>query len=326
VASAQRLHLHTIKSRSSLPFRSFDRHYPRYVPRALVVRYLEEYAASFDLKPHFGENVHAVRKRGNEWLIESASKAFSARNLVVASGLNAEPVTPHYPGAEKFRGHILHGGAYINPTPFTGRRVLVVGMGNTGAEIALDLCEHGAETTVSIRGGVHIVPRDLFGLPIQVVATVATHLLPLKINDALFPVILDFALGNLSKHGIKRPRQGILEQVVKSGKIPVLDVGTAKRIRDERLKIMKGIAAISEDGVIFEGGEQHPFHSIIFATGYRTGYQNFLHPDDGLGPQGVDPFTYFVGFRNPVTGLLWEISKEAQSVADSIAYRRGRTP
>jgi indole-3-pyruvate monooxygenase len=74
----ERLHLHTIKSRSSLPFRSFDRNYPRYVPRALVVRYLEEYAASFDLKPHFGENVHAMRKQGNEWLIESAAIRFLA--------------------------------------------------------------------------------------------------------------------------------------------------------------------------------------------------------------------------------------------------------
>ena len=132
-------------------------------------------------------------------------------------------------------------------------------MGNTGAEIALDLCEHGAETTISIRGGVHIVPRDLFGLPIQVVATVATRLLPLKINDALFPVILDFALGNLSKHGIRRPSQGILEQVVKSGKIPVLDVGTAKLIRDGQINVMRGIAAISEDGAIFEGGQQRRF-------------------------------------------------------------------
>jgi cation diffusion facilitator CzcD-associated flavoprotein CzcO len=322
----ERLHLHTIKSRSSLPFRSFDRNYPRYVPRALVVRYLEEYAASFDLKPYFGENVHAVRKQGNEWLIESTSKAFSAPNLVVASGLNAEPVTPHYPGAEKFRGHILHGGAYVNATPFKGQRVLVVGMGNTGAEIALDLYEHGAETTISIRGGVHIVPRDLFGLPIQVVATVATHLLPLNINDALFPVILDFAFGNLAKHGIKRPRQGILEQVVKSGKIPVLDVGTAKLIRDGRINVMRGIAAISEEGAIFEGGEQRRFEAIIFATGYRSGYQNFLRLDDSLGAQGVDPSIYFVGFRNPVTGLLREISKEAQSVANSIAHRRGKTP
>ena len=98
----ERLHLHTIKSRSSLPFRSFDRNYPRYVPRSLVVRYLEEYAASFNLTPRFGENVHAVRKQGNGWLIESTSKAFSAPNLVVASGLNAEPVRPEVPGGEKF--------------------------------------------------------------------------------------------------------------------------------------------------------------------------------------------------------------------------------
>jgi NAD(P)H-nitrite reductase large subunit len=274
-----RLHLHTIKSRSSLPFRSFDRNYPRYVPRTLVIRYLEEYAASFDLKPHFGENVHAVRRQGNEWLIESTSKALRAPNLVVASGLNAEPLIPHFPGAEKFRGRILHGGAYINATPFAGQRVLVVGMGNTGAEIALDLCDHGAQTTISIRNGVHIVPRDLFGLPIQVVATVATSLLPLKINDALFPIILDFALGNL-----------------------------AKLIRDRRINVMRGLAEILEDGAIFADGEERRFDAIIFATGYRPGYQNFLHPDDSLGAssQGVGPPIYFVGFRNPVTGLLQE--------------------
>jgi cation diffusion facilitator CzcD-associated flavoprotein CzcO len=321
----ERLHLHTIKSRSSLPFRSFDRNYPRYVPRSLVVRYLEEYAASFDLKPRFGEKVHAVRKQENEWSIESTSSVFSAPHLVVASGLNAEPVTPHFPGVERFQGRVLHGAHYVNATAFARRRVLVVGMGNTGAEIALDLCEHGTETTISIRGWVHIVPRDLFGLPIQVVATVATHLLPLKINDALFPVILDFALGNLFKHGIRRPRQGILEQVVKSGKIPVLDVGTAKLIRDGRINVMRGIAAISEDSVIFEGGEQRRFDAIIFTTGYRAGYQNFLHIDDNL-EQGADPSIYFVGFRNPVTGLLGEISKQAQSVANSIAHRRGKTP
>ena len=75
----------------------------------------------------------------------------------------------------------------------------------------------------------------------------------------LFPVILDFALGNLSKHGIRRPSQGILEQVVKSGKIPVLDVGTAKLIRDGQINVMRGIAAISEEGAIFEGGERRRF-------------------------------------------------------------------
>jgi indole-3-pyruvate monooxygenase len=85
------------------------------------------------------------------------------------------------------------------------------------------------------------------------------------------------------------------------------------------------LAEILEDGAIFADGEERRFDAIIFATGYRPGYQNFLHPDDSLGAssQGVGPPIYFVGFRNPVTGLLQEISKEAQSVANAIA--RGPT-
>ena len=319
----ERLHLHTIKSRSSLPFRSLNRTYPRYVSRSDVVRYLEEYAASFKLKIRFGEDVRTARKHGNEWLIESTSHALSASCLVVATGLNAQPITPHFPGAESFRGRRLHGAEYVNATPFAGQRVLVVGMGNTGAEIALDLCEHAAQVTISIRNGVHIVPRDLFGLPIQLVATMATRLLPLKINDAIFPTILDIALGDLSKHGIRRPREGILERIVTSGKIPVLDVGTAKRIRDGRIQIMPGVTTILEAGVMFEGGEERPFDAIIFATGYRPNFQNFLHLDKRVddSSRGVDPPIYFVGFKNPVTGLLWEISKEALAVAHDIAHR-----
>ena len=113
------------------------------------------------------------------------------------------------------------------------------------------------------------MPRDLFGLPIQVVATVATSLLPLKINDALFPVILDFALGNLSKYGINRPRQGILEQVVTSGKIPVLDVGTAKLIRDRRINVMRGLAEILENGAIFADGEERRFDHLCYGISPR---------------------------------------------------------
>ena len=322
----ERLHLHTVKSRSSLPFRKFDRGYPRYVPRALVVRYLEEYATSFDLQPLFGENVKAVRKQAGEWQVDSTSKTFRSRDVVVASGLNAEAVRPSYPGTQNFRGQILHAGDYFHTTPFVGQRVLIVGMGNTGAEIALDLCEHGIETTISIRGGVHVAPRDLFGVPIQVIATVATRLLPLKVNDVLFPVILDFAIGDLSKHGIARPRRGILEQVISSGRIPVLDVGTAKLIQDGKIRVARGIRAITEYGVIFDDGEKRLFEAIIFATGFRPGYRSFLQFDDNVPPSAVDPSLSFVGFKNPVTGLLREISKEAQSVARNIERRHSGHP
>jgi cation diffusion facilitator CzcD-associated flavoprotein CzcO len=322
----ERLHLHTIKSLSSLPFRNYDRDSPRYVPRQQFIRYLEDYALYFDLKPRFGETVRTVRRQEHGWSIKSTSCSINAQYVVVASGLNSMPVIPTFPGVENYQGHIVHGGEYFNATPFVGQNVLIVGMGNTGAEIALDLSENGVEPTISIRDGVHIVPRDLFGLPIQLVATLATSIMPRGMSDVVFPFILDFALGDLSKYGISRPRQGILEQVEKLSKIPVLDIGTAKRIREGRIKVRPGISAITAGGVIFDGGEKDRFDAIILATGYRPTYRDFLEISDvqdaGALPTGIDPNIFFVGFRNPVTGLLREISKEAKKVASDIVQQR----
>jgi cation diffusion facilitator CzcD-associated flavoprotein CzcO len=325
----ERLHLHTIKRFSSLPFRGLDKNYPRYVPREQMVRYLEGYAICFDLKPRFDETVLSVRRKETEWAIESTTLSLRAPHVVIASGLNTFPITPSFPGLDKFKGRVIHSADYVNAKPFTGQNVLVIGMGNTGAEIALDLSESGARPTISIRGGVHIVPRDLFGMPIQLIAMLATSVLPLKINDALFPTILDLALGNLSRHGIKRPERGILEQVVKLGKIPVLDIGTVKKISEGKIKVMPGISAITADAVIFEGGPERQFDAIIFATGYRPSYQSFLEAQDinlnGDMPSNNSAGIYFVGFHSPVTGLLREISKEAVQVAADIVRQRNQS-
>jgi cation diffusion facilitator CzcD-associated flavoprotein CzcO len=194
-------------------------------------------------------------------------------------------------------------------------------MGNTGAEIALDLSEGGARTRISIRNGVHIVPRDLFGIPIQLVAMLATRVLPSAASETLFPRILDLALGNLSQHGIRRPREGILRQVATSAKIPVIDVGTVRRISEGTIRIESGISSITEDGAIFCGGGEGKFDAIIFATGYRPNYRSFLHAGDMKNPadyapakQNADSTFYFVGFKNSLSGLLRQISREAVQV------------
>jgi cation diffusion facilitator CzcD-associated flavoprotein CzcO len=319
----ERLHLHTIKRLSSLPFRPFDRSYPRYVPRAEVVRYLESYAAQFDIKPRFGETVRSVRRDANAWIVESEANSFHAESVVIASGMNTDPVTPSFSGRENFKGRVLHSAEYVDAAPFRHQRVLVVGMGNTGAEIALDLAEGGAEPTISVRNGVHMVPRDLFGIPIQVVATAASAL-PSRANDTLIPFILDLALGDLAKFGIKRPKQGIFEQVAKSHRIPVLDVGTAKKISEGAIKVMPGISTMTDDGVVFTDGEKRVFDAIIFATGYRPSYRSCFASDDiasdierNDGNAGI----YFVGFQVSITGQLRQISKEAIRVANDIARR-----
>jgi indole-3-pyruvate monooxygenase len=166
------------------------------------------------------------------------------------------------------------------------------------------------------------MPRELFGLPIQVVAMLATKLLPVKANDMLFPPILDLVLGDLSKYGIKRPQRGILQQIRDAAKIPVIDVGTVRKIYDNAIRVAPGVSQATEDGVYFDGGREEHFDAIILATGYRPNYGSFLQPDAVPGANGGSSGIYFVGYRNSVTGLLREISREAIGVANDIARQR----
>lgn len=328
----ERLHLHTVKQYSSLPYLPYPKDYPRYIPRNLLIEYFDRYAKHFDLHARFGENVQSVRPTENGWIVEGTSCSIFASHVVIASGLNAEPVSPVVPGANKFQGNVIHSAGYFNAEPFAGQSVLVVGMGNTGAEIALDLANRGAQPTISLRNGVHIAPRDLFGIPIQVVATVASTVLPMRANDALFPFILDLALGKPAKYGLRRPQRGMLQEIAESSKIPVLDVGTVAKIAQGAIKIMPGISAITEHGAVFEGGNESRFDAIIFATGYRPNYHEFVR-DDAKPPSGRTPnektpasSLHFIGFRSPVSGLLREISKEAVEIASQIVRQRKELP
>lgn len=320
----RRLHLHTVKSFSSLPFAPFPKSHPRYVPREKVVAYLDAYAERFGLEPRFGVTVKSIRREGDRLLVQTDAGLFNARKIVVATGNNAQPVMPGFPGVEAFRGKVLHSAAYTEAAPYIGKNVLVVGMGNTGAEIALDLAESGARPTISVRKGVHIVPRQLFGVPIQMVG-IASRAMPQALNDWMFPKILDLALGRLEKHGIVRPKQGIL-QGIEAGRIPVIDVGTVAAIKQGRIGIGPDIASFTGDGVKFADGVEKKFDAAIFATGYRPGYDTFLPAElspkkSGVNARATELGVYLVGFYNPVTGLLREIGIEAQAVAKDIAAR-----
>jgi cation diffusion facilitator CzcD-associated flavoprotein CzcO len=324
-----RLHLHTVKRLSSLPFVPFPENYPRYVPRAQMVEYLDSYAKRFDLQPRLGETVRSIRKDGDDWIVESTSTSARAPFVVIASGYNAEPFTPSIPGIERFKGKIVHARDYANAKPYAGQPVLVIGMGNTGAEIALDLAEQGARPTISLRGGVHIVPRELYGIPIQMLS-ILSAILPLGGNSPLLLRIVDHALGDLSRYGIRRPPGPIMQKTGGRARIPVIDVGTVRKIQDDMIKVKPGVSEVTADGVIFNDGSRGAFDAIIFATGYRVNYSTFLQTHDGADAVGDKPVNevsrrsrvYLVGLRNSAAGLLRDISKEAMLVAGDIARQK----
>src|SRR5215212_5923160 len=135
-----RLRLHTIYS--SLAHYSLPRHYPKYPSKDEYAAYLRSYAAHFKLKVVAGCPVQRVRMDSSDsWLVESACGVWRCRAVVIAAGQYGIPLIPSWPGREAYGGRLSHSADYTSGRPYAGKRMLVVGIGNSGAEIATDLAE-----------------------------------------------------------------------------------------------------------------------------------------------------------------------------------------
>jgi cation diffusion facilitator CzcD-associated flavoprotein CzcO len=325
-----RLHLHTVKELSALPGLAFPAEAPRYVPRQGVADYLAAYAAHHALDVRTGRTVQRIVRDGSGWRVHTdVGEVIGARAVVVASGANACPVRPSLPGEEQFTGSVLHSHAYRDAAPFAGRRVLVVGMGNTGAEIALDLAEAGVATAVSVRSPVNVVQRDVLGRPTQRTAMLLARLPPAW-GDRLGVWLRDLTVGDLSRWGLRTPAISPLRQLRETGRTPVIDLGTLAQIRAGRIGVRPGIETLTPAGVRFTDGREEPFDALLLATGYRPAVQD-LFPDlplalDARGlPRhlvgaGEAAGLYFVGFElTRPGGLLNTIADQARTVARALA-------
>lgn len=329
-----RLHLHTVKDLSALPGLPFPPDAPRYVPRQGVADYLAAYAAHHRLDMRCGQAVTRIVRDGLGWQVHTANgmadgTAHRARVVVLATGANAVPVQPDLPGEAAFGGRILHSHAYRDASPFAGQRVLVVGMGNTGAEIALDLAEAGVATTVSVRSPVNVVRRDVLGRPTQRTAMLLAKLPPAW-GDRLGVWLRDLTVGDLTPLGLRTPAISPLRQLRETGRTPVIDLGTLDLIRAGRIAVRPGIQTLTPTGVQFTDGREEAFDALLLATGYRPAVQA-LFPDlalpvDARGlPRevvgtGDAAGLYFVGFElTRPGGLLNTIADQARTVARALA-------
>ena len=328
----ERLRLHTVKRHSALPFRPFPVEDPEYVPRARVVDYLDDYARAFALAPELGVEVtHLAPRSDGGWHVDTSKGARDCRFVVIATGYNHTPYRPALAGADRFGGTILHSADYKSGASFAGKRVLVVGMGNTGGEIAIDLVEAGAAAVeLSVRGPVHIVRRDPFGVPAQLLA-LATAWIPVGARDPLFRLLVKMTVGDLSKWGLRAPKEGIVAQLERSGRIPLLDVGTVALVQAGKVVVRPDLAELTARGARFADGSAADYDAIVLATGYRPGLAPLFddaHAADLLDERGLPrtsgresalPGLFFVGYHSPITGMLREIAREARRVASAIA-------
>jgi cation diffusion facilitator CzcD-associated flavoprotein CzcO len=321
-----RLHLHTDRNRSGLPGLAMPSSYPLYPSRAQVVAYLESYAARSEINPVFDAEVSRVTREWPQWRVESRQGDLVAPIVVIATGIADAPYRPEWPGMDGFSGEILHSSRYRNPAPYAGRRVLVVGFGNSGGEIALDLANASVSVGLAVRGPVQIIPRDLLGLPILSWVILYSRL-PARLVDAINAPILRLAVGNFEKLGLRRAAKGPRQMVEEDGRVPLIDIGTLAKIRDGAISLHAGIDRFTTDGVVFTDGTMEKFDAVILATGFRPDLRPLISgvaavfDQHGMprvtGKPSGEPGLYFCGQITVATGQLREISIEARQIADS---------
>ena len=316
------LHLHTSRGRSGLPGLKFPARAGRYPSLSEVIDYLEDYAGHHALAPQFGCDVTGVAQCGEEWQVTHAQGQSTADIVVIATGINGAPRVPDWPG--QFDGPLLHSSAYRNAAPYSGKRVLVVGFGNSGGDIALDLAKAGVAVDLSVRGAVNILPKQLFGIPITSYGML-TRLLGYKLADRLTAPVLRMAVGRPQDYGLHAMAKGPAAMVIEDARIPMIDAGALGAIKAGRITVRPGIAALEGDAVRFSDGSAQPYDAVIAAIGYTVDLRPLLGDDCAAldthgharisgGPTAARGL-YFCSLHVSPYGQLYATGQEAMAIA-----------
>jgi len=326
-----RLHLHTGKKLSALPFRKIDKSLPGYLSRQQVVDYLDRYANELNIHPVFNTEVASLKKEGDTWIVETNCGTYQSKIVIMETGLNHKPKIAEFDGMNSFNGTILHSSQYKNGKAFAGKNVLVVGFGNSACEQAICLHEHGAYPSMSVRSAVNVLQRDILGFPVLEIGKL-TSLFPARLADKINGPLIRMLVGDITKIGLKKSKYGPREQIEMQGRIPLLDVGTINLIKNGRIKIYGDIRRIEGNTVHFRDGREDDFDVILLATGYLHNLESLLDISnerindlkravDKQAHFGNDGL-YFCGFYVSPMGMLREIGIEALEIAKDIAGKK----
>jgi putative flavoprotein involved in K+ transport len=324
-----RLRLHTPRLLSGLPGLRIPRRYGRWVARDDLLAYLHAYVDAHGLDVRTGTTVERIDPgEDGGWLLRTPGGTSAAGNVVVATGYNGTPFVPEWPGRDAFPGELLHSSQYRNPEPFRDRDVLVVGAGNSGAEIAHDVADGGARSSrLSVRTPPQIVRRATAGIPAQLIG-MAIKRMPPHWVDPISKTQRKLSIPDLAAQGLPRPEQGVRSAFVATGTTPILDVGIVDAVRHGRVQVVAAVEGFDGADVVLADGSRVAPDAVIAATGFRAGLDGLVGHLGVLGPRGLPletdgapalPGLWFVGFVPSLGGQLREGSIAAGKVAGAVA-------
>ena len=328
----ERLHLHTVRRFSGLAYYPIPRTYPDYVPKDMFAAYLREYADHFGLDVRLGHGVSRVRQQNGRWLVETDDGEWLVNAVVIATGRYNERRIPDWEGVQAFRGRVVHSTDYRSGEDFRDERVLVIGIGNSGAELAADLAEqHASFVAIAVRTPPPIMPRDLFGIvPVQLLGLAFTPVPAPRLLDRAGAALRRIGTGDLGKYGLAKAEWGPFT----ARRPAVIDVGFVRELKGGRVHVRPNIRRFTENGVVFEDGREERFDAVVAATGFSSKLAELLAVPGAVSDNGQPRFRsgqptdfpglYFVGFDETTRGVLYEANRDSRRLAPAIAEYLGR--
>lgn len=324
--------LHIDTSRDNLGYSDFpipnDR--PDFLSHADFLAHLEAYADHFGVREHvtFGAAVSGVAPtEGGGWTVtREGGEARHYRSVIVANGHLSDPRWPSFPG--HFAGTVLHSHHYRTAAPFDGKRVLVVGLGNSAVDIAVDLCRRARSVTVSTRRGAWVMPKYLMGIPVdRWLAFLSRRLrLPTRVTRMIMARLIRLAVGDQRRFGLPRPAHPMWREhaTLSQDLLPAIGHG--------RIRIRPDVQLLDGDHIIFADGAREPFDAVVYATGYRASFP-FLASEVFAVRDGApvrlyrritaldQPGLHFIGLVQPVGPTIPLVEVQTRWLAAVLAGR-----
>jgi Flavin-binding monooxygenase-like len=259
---------HFISSRDLSAYHGYKmpNDYPDYPNQKQILAYVRNFADAYGITQHvrFDTSVESASFDGSHWQVRTSDGTTRAyKTLTCANGTQWFPVMPTYPGMDSFTGSIVHSQSYNEGNQLAGKRVLIVGAGNSGVDIACDAARFASRAVICVRRGYHLIPKHILGMPADEFGESGPHL-PLKISQFIFPKLLKIVMGDPSKHGWPKPDHKLFETH------PIVNDQILHYLRHGDLTVRREIASFDGCDVVFTDGKREPFDLVIMATGYET--------------------------------------------------------
>ncbi|MBO0757138.1 MAG: NAD(P)-binding domain-containing protein [Bradyrhizobiaceae bacterium] len=320
---------HIISSKSLSGFEDYPMPaaYPDFPSHRQMRVYFEDYAAHFGLLPFIRLQTRvekACLRPDGRWSIGLTQPQGSTEevfdHLIICSGHLREPSIPAYPGT--FTGEALHSRSFKHAEPFRDKRVLVVGGGNSACDIAVDVSRVAARTCISMRRGYYIVPKIMFGRPVDVLYARLRRRswwLPRSAIRGLMTGLLRLGIGPSEKYGLQKPKSRLFEMH------PTLNTNILSALRDGTVLPRVGIAKFDGPLIHFQDGVAEPFDAIIWATGFNISFP-FLDASVVDWDRSCPPPLYlkmmhrrianlfFLGLFQPI-GCIWRLADHQARIA-----------